>query len=160
MRPDWHLTSSWGVNGVTKDSPGKAEPLNLLKAHTLAYTSGSSYSFLAPSSFPPLYQKEKEQETKEEESEGRQWVKIASLLWLPSCTFQVLWPPPSLIPCPGPHTPESFFFQGQRTQAHFPHPEFKEKIKVSLQVAGCWRAINYTEQRVTWSQEQFSSEWV
>lgn len=51
-----------------------------------------------------------------------------------------------------------FFFKDKELKLTSRVQNSREKMKVSLQVAGCERAINYTGQRVTWSQEQFSAE--
>lgn len=103
MKPDGHLKLPGGSTVWWETArEGRPPPLKrlTLPQHTCTHTCALIcrdphpralliHCSIIPS---PFYQKEKERETKEEESKRRGWVQIALLLWLPSCAFQVLWP--------------------------------------------------------------------
>lgn len=111
MKPDWHLKLPGGSMVWRETAQERLKRLTPSKHVHLRTPPGALAYFLLHRPFFPLYQKAKEQETKEEGSERRRWVKIASLLWLPSCAFQVLWPHPSTSPPPRPpHSRIPFFF--------------------------------------------------
>lgn len=151
MKPDWHLKLPGGSTAWWETAQeGRPPPLKrlTLPQHTCALIRtdphpGARLNHCSIIPFAPLYQKEKERETKEEGSEGRRWVQIALLLWLPSCAFQVLWPS----------------FKDKELKLTSPPSSQNSGGKNESFSPSCrmWRTINYGGQEVTWSQERLST---